>query len=419
MKNGRVKKYISRTLEEKIRSFLPSPEIIAVLGARQVGKTTLLQKVYADLPEPKVFLDFEDQEIRVLFDEDIKGFAKRYVDPHELIFIDEFQYSNEGGKSLKYLYDHHHKKFVISGSSSLDISLKAVSFLVGRVFAFELYPLSFREFLAFREEGLLTLLESSIRSGDRMHESLHAKLMELLEEFSLWGGYPRVATAERIAEKKEILKNIFTTYLLKDIRGFFRLATESNMQKLVRAVALQVGNLIRYNELSALSGLGQHALKNHLAILEETYVLKLLKPFYTNKRLEITKNPKAYFMDTGLRNYVCRDFRPLDGRTDQGQLLENFVATEFVKEGLEFNYWRSKSKSEVDFIVQAPGGVIPVEVKASREDKPGRSFFSFIRKYDPPLAYLLYGGKSGRRQHAGKEIRFLPLYAAHLMDFSS
>ncbi len=419
IKNRRVTKYIPRKLEGKIQRFMDSPEILAILGARQVGKTTLMQHVYEGLPGNKVFLDFEDQEMRLLFDEDAEAFAQLYVKNNDFVFIDEFQYSTKGGEILKFLFDRYKTKFVISGSSSMDITLRAISALVGRVFIMELYPLSFDEFLNHRDPEMFSILKDKSERMKTLHVSLHERLLTYLEEFTIWGGYPRVVLSKSEEEKQEVLKNIFTTYLLKDIRGFFRLSTESSIQKLVRMLALQVGNLIQYNDLSAGAQLSYPALKKHLAILEETYIIKLLKPFYTNKRVEITKNPKVYFIDPGMRNYVCRDFRQWKLRNDLGALVENYVCNELCKMGLEINFWRTKSKAEVDFIIAGPLAPIPVEVKASTSTRAGKSLISFLKKYKQDNGYVLYEGQSATRTYSGFAINFVPLYAVNFLGLGN
>ncbi|MBW2040113.1 MAG: ATP-binding protein, partial [Deltaproteobacteria bacterium] len=307
IKNSRAKIYIRRELEEKIERFLHSPEIIAIVGARQTGKTTLMGKVFEGVKDDAVFLDFEDREVLSLFQEDVKAFAKLHVEGRKFVFIDEFQYAEEGGRLLKYLYDHYPTaKFIISGSSGLDLTVKAVRYLVGRIFAFELFPFNFTEFLSFKEpnlyEGFYKGWIEDIGNCEEISQPLHKRLMSLWEEFSIWGGYPRVVLSDSDEEKKEVLKGIINTYLLKDIRGFFRLATERHLQRLMKALALQIGNLVHYNELSQASDLPYKALKEHLSILEQTYILRFAVPYYTNKRLEVVKNPKVYFGDTGLRN---------------------------------------------------------------------------------------------------------------------
>ncbi len=417
MKNSRGVIYIPRSLEGKLRDILSVPEIIAILGARQVGKTTLMRHIFQDLPGQKVFLDFEDPEVLSLFDEDIRAFAGLYVEGKAYVFLDEFQYSREGGKHLKFLYDRYPAKFVISGSSSLDVALKAASALVGRIMLLELFPLSFEEFLSFRDPELVPLLRERIGELAPVPVSLHRRLLGHLEEFTLWGGYPRVVTSGSPEEKSEVLKNLLITYLMKDIRGFFRLATEYPLQKLMRALALQIGNLIQYTELTQLSGLPYRELKRHLAILEETYILKLSRPFFTNKRLELVKNPKVYFLDLGFRNHLVRDFRRWDSRPDVGPLVENFVASELTKKGYELRFWRTKSGAEVDFVLETREGLLPLEVKAGTTEVPGKSLRSFIKKYRPKVAYVFHSGNVHTMMVEEIEVRFLPLYALPLMDW--
>ncbi len=417
MKNSRGEIYIPRTLEGKLRDLLAAPEIVAILGARQVGKTTLMHHVFQDLPDQKVFLDFEDPEVLSLFDEDVQAFARLYVDGKDYVFLDEFQYSRQGGKHLKFLYDRYPAKFVISGSSSLDVALKATGALVGRIMLLELFPLSFAEFLSFRDPELVPLVRERLEELKPIPTPIHRRLLGHLEEFTLWGGYPRVATSGSPEEKAEVLKNLLTTYLMKDIRGFFRLATEYPLQKLMRALALQVGSLIQYAELAQLSGLPYRELKRHLAILEETYILKLSRPFFTNRRLELVKNPKVYFLDLGFRNHLVRDFREWSSRSDVGPLAENFVASELAKAGYELRFWRTKSGAEVDFVLETRQGPVPLEVKSGMAAAPGRSLRSFLKKYRPKVGYVLHAGNVHSTVIEGAEVRFLPLYAMPLLNW--
>lgn len=151
--------YIARKLETTLLQYLKKPEILAVIGPRQSGKTTLLQKIQSNLKN-SVFLSFDDRDDLELFEQDIKGFAARYFH-HKYIFIDEFQYAKSGGKNLKYLYDaHRENKIIISGSSAVDLTIQAVKFLVGRVFVFYLYQLDFEEYLSFVDEGIFNLYKN-------------------------------------------------------------------------------------------------------------------------------------------------------------------------------------------------------------------------------------------------------------------
>ncbi len=410
--------YIKREVEGKVKRLLGTPEIIAIFGARQVGKTTLMKRLYELVDGSKIFLDFEDPEVVGLFDEDIKAFAKLYVEGYDFIFFDEFQYSRNGGKNLKYLYDTFRKKFFISGSSSLELSVKLPSYLVGRIFILELFPLSLREFFNFRAGREFEAAVEKAKKFQPIPSAIHESLLRLFDEFMIFGGYPRVVVADDLSEKREVLRNLLITYLSKDVKGFFRVATDRPFNKLMKAVSLQIGNLINYSELANLSGTSLRELKRHLSILEETYIIRLVKPFFRNRRTEIVKNPKVYFMDNGFRNVVIRDFRDISVRADSGSIAENLVCAELVKQGWEVRFWRSKGGAEVDFVVEEQGNLTPVEVKFSTTVSAGKSLISFVKKYKPKVAFVLCRGNLKVDKWEGTKFIFLPVYLAdNLRDF--
>ena len=415
IENGRVKIYVKRNLEDKIEKLMDAPEIIAIFGARQVGKTTLMRKIFEKIVGRKIFLDFEDPEMVGLFDEDIKAFSKLYVENYEFIFIDEFQHSQTGGKGLKYIYDTFKKKIFISGSSSLELTVKLASALVGRIFTLELYPLSFEEFILFRTPEMYYMAISYLEKQKEVPTHLHKQLLRELDEFLVYGGFPRVAIEKTLDLRKEILKNLYITYLIKDIKEFFRLSSEYSFQKLIKLLSLQVGSLVNYSELSRTAALSLNEVKRNISVLEETYIVRLSRPYFTNKRTEVVKNPKIYFIDNGLRNYIIQDFREPLIRPDIGQIVENFVASEIVKSGKELKFWRSKSKAEVDFVIESPGYPVPVEVKSGIAKSPGKSLISFVSKYGPQKAFVLHRGNYSRRTINGTEILFMPLYAVNLI----
>jgi predicted AAA+ superfamily ATPase len=378
--------YIKRDLEGKIRRYLEAPEILAVMGARQAGKTTLLKHLQEGIPDSS-FLTFEDIEIRELFDLDTKSFIDLYVKPARVIFIDEFQHSRKGGQGLKFIYDTvPGRKLIISGSSSLDLTIKAVKHLTGRIFSFTLYPFSFREALRSKDERLAELFESALEFGP-IEPPLRERLHKYFQEFVVYGGYPRVATARNDDEKKEILKNIFQIYLLRDAKDILGLVDDYTMLSLVKALALQAGRSISYDELANLTQQSTPAVKRQISFLERTYIASFLRPYFQNKRTELVKNPKAFFLDTGLRNAVIKDFKPVDDRQDKGALYENCVFSEFLKKDRQVKYWRTKSKAEVDFVVDDR---LPLEVKSGLS-RPiiGKSLHSFIAKYQPENAFIL------------------------------
>ncbi len=416
MKNSMVKIYIKRKLEGKIKKFLRVPEIIAVVGPRQVGKTTLLRRIYDEVEGTKVFLDFEDPEVFSLFNEDVKVFARLFVSGKDFVFIDEFQHARDGGRKLKFLFDHYSSKILLSGSSSLDITSKISSVLAGRIFLFELLPLDFEEFLSFHFPEAQSIIKEHLQEKKAIPSALHAKLLNLLEEFLTFGGYPRVVVSSDREEKIEALKNLLSTYLIKDIMGFFRITTEHSFLKLIKILALQTGGLLNFTELAGLTGLTLHKVKEYLAVLEETYIISLARPFFSNKRVELVKNPKIYFIDLGLRNYLIKDFNPVKERADSGSLFENFIASQLLKSGNELRFWRTKSGAEVDFVVEQGRQLLAVEVKSSSRGKPGKSLLSFIKKYKPAKAFVVHGENLSFIKINNTELIFLPFYAFPFLE---
>ncbi len=387
--------YIKRLLEDKIKEYLNYKEIIALIGPRQSGKTTLLKRIFKNL-RSAVYLSFDDQETLSLFLNDIKAFAQLYLTDNKYIFIDEFQYAKNGGKYLKFLYDHYpQNKIIISGSSALDLSLQAVKYLVGRVFILKLFPLNFEEFLSFKDENfyknIYLLLKSKINFNTlsfkqvKINKVLIEKCNKYYNEYLRYGGYPRVVIAKN--EKHDVLKNIYNTYLLREIKDILGFKNDYKLIKLIKLLSLQMGNIINFNDICKNLNITFYELKNYLNVFEKTFILRMVNPFYTNKSLEIIKNPKLYFIDNGFRNIIINDLRELEDRMDQGALNENFVFTELYKKDLEIKYWRTKSKAEVDFVLEQSNGILPIEVK-SNNIKQLRSFISFIEKYNPKNAII-------------------------------
>lgn len=411
--------YIKRKLETTIREQLKSREILAIVGPRQAGKTTMLKQIQKSLNNA-IFLTFEDFEEMELFDHDIKSFAKKYSE-YKYIFIDEFQYSKKGGKNLKFLYDlYPEMKIIISGSSAIDLTIRAIKFLVGRVFVFNLYQLDFEEFLAFKDTNLANIyLEfkkdfNPLSGKTNIHtisKIVNSQFMRLFEEFIIWGAYPRVVLADSDKDKQLVLKNIYNTYFLRDVKDILGLVDDFKLSKLIKALAIQTGQLIEYNELRVLSDYDYISLKKYLNILEKTFICKMIKPFFKNKRTEIVKNPKMYFFDTGLRNYIMNDFNSLDSRVDTGFLYENFIFNQLDKQEIAVNFWRTKSKAEVDFVVSVNNTVIPIESKSKVHTMTlSRSFCSFLEQYKPELGLVLNTGIMDTKKFVDTSVYFLPHY---------
>lgn len=404
-----TKKYIKRTLEKKISACLHMPEIIAVVGPRQSGKTTLLQHILKGLNDKKVAsIDFEDRDELALFINDIKGFCDLYVKDRKFLFIDEFQYAETGGRNLKYIYDRYPIKIFITGSSSTELSIQSIQYLVGRIFVFTLFPLSFDEFLGFMQPDLVQFLRRTECPG----REIIRRINSFYKKFVIFGGYPRVALADSNEERELVLKNIFQTYLLKEIRQILGYKQDLQLKKLITALALQTGSTCNYNELSNLTGLKYRALRNALDILTKTFVVAPCMPFHTNKRVELSKTPKFYFIDNGFLNMSMQNFKGINERNDTGALHENFTASELLKKDIPLHFWRTKSKAEVDFIIEKPNQVIPVEVKSTiTASNITRSFRSFLDKYRPERGIMLSDEYCADEAISGHRVLFRPHWA--------
>ena len=411
--------YVHRELEKIIKPFLKRKEILAIVGARQVGKTTFLKYLFSELKKTKKieFLTFEREKDLALF-ENIEDFKEYYKD-YEVLIIDEFHYAKEGGKKLKYLFDTTKIKFIISGSSSLELTFETGKYLVGRMIKFYLFPFSFREFLSFKNKTLFNLLENrfkdifsqKINFKDFFGKELNSRLRKYFEEYLIFGGYPAVALAKTEKEKIKILESILENYLLKDIKGLLNLNTKEELMKICEFLSTQIGNLLNYQELSNVSNLNYQEVLKHLEILKNTFIIDFLRPFYKNPRTELVKAPKVYFLDNGFRNYLLLDFRKPEKRDDLGKLVENFVFSSLKRqEETKLNYWRTKSKAEVDFVLHKNGEIIPIEVKYSLSPSIGKSFYSFVEKFSPKKGFILTQGFCEIRKIKNTKIYFVPVY---------
>ena len=415
--------YIHRTLENQILPFLDRREAISIVGPRQAGKTTFIEflgKVMEEKGKKVKFLTFEKKADLDLFEKSIEDF-RLIAEQYDCVIIDEFQYAKEGGKKLKYLYDTTLVKFIISGSASLELTFQTGKYMVGRLLEFALSPFSFREFLSYANPELFNLLQEKEKENGAdiinfdvkkaFGGEINKRLTESLEKYAVYGGYPAVTLAGGGDIKQKVLEGITENYLLREVKGLLRLATSDNLEKLEKFLAGQIGNMIKFNELSNTSDLPYKEVKKHINILEKTYIISLVKPFFTNKRIELAKNPKAYFFDLGLRNFSLLDFRSINDRNDSGAVMENCAYNLLRNRNpqLPLKYWRTKSKAEVDFVIEKEGRVYPFEVKYSSKKNIGKSLYSFINKFNPPVAIVLTKDFVGEEKIGETSVRFIPL----------
>lgn len=389
-----MKMLIEREIEKEIMPWIDSKEIIAIRGPRQCGKTTFLNRIKEILikrgveSRQIVSVNFENDDEKEKFERNALDYIKYLVKDNNkkaYLLFDEVQYIKKAGKLLKLVFDEiPNLKIIITGSSTLDIN-EVGSFLVGRVLLFEMHPLSFKEFLSTKSEKLFRYYiekRINLENGNKIGEFIFLnELNELLKEYVAYGGYPAVVLEDNIEKKKILLKNLFETYIEKDIVKAYGPNYRKKVVDLIKVVASSNGAIINYSDVSKLTGIYEKELKNVLRTLEETYVIKLVLPFHKNLSTEIRKNPKVYFIDLGMRNNACSRYE--FGEEEFGKLLENFVLLQIKNKRI--NYWRTTAKAEIDFVIEQK---TPLEVK-SMNTKITRSFRSFIETYTPERAFLL------------------------------
>lgn len=395
---------IDRSLFKQILAHIQEKEMTVIIGPRQVGKTTLLEQI------KKYLLDNQKVNSKNLFyfnlditrdlslfssQQNVIDFIKDRKNKQKIIYllIDEVQRIKNAGIFLKGIYDLKlGVKFILTGSSSLEIKSKIQEALTGRKKIFKLLPLSFVEYANFQNPANFQIIQRSktISNYD------FAEWEKLINDFALFGGYPRIAIEQDINKKIELLEEIYNSYLEKDIINFLKIKNPISFTQLVSLLAAQAGGLLNINTLSRNTSLDIKTLNHYLAVLENTFIIKLIKPFFSNPKKELVKMPKIYFLDNGLRNFALSRFKNLSDRADdKGPVWENLVASELlkiIKPPHSLHYWRSLQKAEVDFIIRKGNGqIIPIEAKAQKMTKPviSRSLRSFLNKYKPKTGFLI------------------------------
>ena len=415
-------KYYKRKLEDKINKFIKRREIIGIRGPRQTGKTTLLKIIEKKIKGDKAFINLDLIEYRRALEENPIDFVKRFKKAGKrlFLFLDEVQRVKECGEKLKIIFDEFlDVKTFISGSSSLELKTNVLPPLVGRLLLFELLTFDFEEFLSTKDEGLKKLFKEKHNSlknffdgkGKIIQPSFTNEFLKYWKEYIIFGGYPEVVKAIDEEEKRTILRNIFNLYLEKDIEAFFGIEETSKFEDLLKLLAFNISNLLSISSLSSDLKISIRKVNNFLTILQHSYIIYFLRPFYKNLSTEIKKSPKTYFLDLGLRNSVINNFSSFDSRSDKGELMENFVLRELVSNfnDWKINFWRTTGKAEIDFILTKDENIIPIEVKLSGE-KLGKGFYSFLNIYKPKKAVIITLDKFKKKNINNTTIYWVPVF---------
>jgi len=410
-----------RKLEEKIRKYLKRREILAIRGARQVGKTTLLKMLAENLKGKKIFVNLDIPDNRKTLEENPADLVKRFKKRGKLyLFFDEIQRVKDAGDKLKILYDEFPEvKIFVSGSSSLEIKTNVLPFLVGRLLLFELYTFDFEEFMLAKDKGLAKILREKVNSvkgflqgrDEPEHPSFRNEFLNYWKEYAIFGGYPEVVKADSEEEKTFILKNIYNLYLEKDVISFFRIEESAKFDNFCKILAFGIASILNLNSISSDVKISYRKAEEFLEVLRHSYIVRLVKPFHRNLVTELKKSQKIYFLDLGMRNTVINNFLNFDYRDDRGKLMENFVFRELLTnfEEYKINYWRTAGKAEVDFVLSKDNFIVPMEVKLSG-GKMTRGFHSFLKTYKPERALVITLDDFEKRKIGDTMIYYIPIY---------
>jgi len=354
---------IKRELEHQIRLRIHKGKAIILLGPRQTGKTTLIMKILSTGGEFLV-LNCDDPVAREQLDNANTGSLRQLLGRYRTVFIDEAQRIRNTGLTIKLITDTFKNiQLLVSGSSSFELADRINEPLTGRKWEYFLYPVSWKEF--------------SDNAGP-----LNA--IRQLETRLIYGMYPEVISNP--GDEKEILRQLTDSFLYKDILAFEGIRRPQLIVNLLRALALQLGSEVSYNELSRLLQVDNKTVSAYIDLLEKAFIVFRLLPYRRNLRTEIGKSRKIYFYDTGIRNALIANFNPLSLRQDTGALWENFLVSERMKRNhysrkwVNQYFWRTTLQQEIDYLEESEGRIAAYEFKWS--DSAGAKIpKSFLASY--------------------------------------
>ena len=355
---------IQRASQQRVEERMKPQKVMLVFGPRRVGKTFLLKQIVQSFKGKSLMLNGEDADSIAMLEPISIANYRHVLEGVDLLAIDEAQHIPDIGKKLKLIVDEVPGiRVIASGSSSFDLKNQAGEPLVGRGTQFVLLPFSQQE---------IATVESPIESK----RNLEARL--------IYGSYPEVVMLDTFAEKKEYINDIVESYLLKDILAVDGIKNSAKIRDLLRLVAYQMGDELSCEEVGKQLGISKNTVERYLDLLQKVFVLYRLGGFSKNLRKEVTKSSKWYFTDNGVRNAVIRNFEPLSLRTDadRGALWENYIITERMKRnqnerlGLEFHFWRTYDKQEIDLIEIGSGVMNAFEMKSGKKSPAAPKAFA-------------------------------------------
>lgn len=355
---------ITRTLQTKLKKEITEgSKVILLFGARQVGKTTLVQQLLADTPYRALQINADElRYINVLSSRDLRQ-LRDLTGGYDLIFIDEAQRIPEIGINLKLMADNMPDlRIIVTGSSSLHLASKTREPLTGRAWSHTLYPIA-----------LCELAQHYNRF----------ELADMLPERMIYGSYPDIFSMAGRELKRDYLQNLTSSYLYKDILEIGNIRYSSKLRDLLKLLAFQIGQEVSLNELGGQLGMSKDTVASYIDLLEQSYVIFRLGGFSRNLRKEVSKRDKIYFWDVGVRNTIIGNLKPLSERDDFGHLWENLMISERRKwlayQGLlgDVYFWRTYDGAEINLVEERDGKLFAFEYKGGQKQmKPPKSFMN-------------------------------------------
>lgn len=345
---------LERKIYSKIKGNLFKNKVIILYGPRQVGKTTILNSLQGEYPD-SLYLNCDESDIREALSDTTTTELSLLFGNKKLILIDEAQRVKNIGITLKLIVDTMKDvQVVATGSSTFDLSNKIREPLTGRKIEYMLFS------------PLVSELKNKYSD---------LELNRLLEDMLVYGNYPAVRLLADTQNREGTLYEIATSYVYKDILQLERIKYPEKLEKLMRAIAHQVGSEVSYTELANTCELSRGTVEEYIRILEQAYIIFKLEPYSNNKRRTLKKLRKIYFWDNGIRNALIKDFRPIGFRNDIGALFENFFIAEKLKGNITDSklvtsyFWRAYGGEEIDYIEEKEGSLVAYECKTKYEGK--------------------------------------------------
>ena len=362
-----------RQLQEKIETRIFAGKAIIVIGARQVGKSTLFKMIIDKQNLPTLQLNCDEPETRDMLSNTNIAKLRLLIANNRIVVIDEAQRVENIGMTLKLITDNFPDiQLLVTGSSSFELQDKLNEPLTGRKFEYHLFPISTAEIL--KSEGLL-------------------KVNQTLEQRLIFGSYPDIITHANDA--KELLTNLAGSYLYKDLLSLDSVRRPALLGKILIAIALQVCSEVSYNEIAQTVGTDNKTVEKYIDLLEKCYIIFKLGAFSRNLRTELKKSRKIYFYDNGIRNAILNNFAPLSLRQDTGALWENFIISERIKHNqysgkyVNSYFWRTTTQQEIDYIEECDGQFSLFEMKWNPRRGSTKFPASFETAYDVKEKFVI------------------------------